>query len=76
MDSVRVAAAMSGKEEAMRSARAWGAGSDLGGKKRLEDNGKDNRVVILLSPVLATSVAVAFRFPFFPFSGAEPAACA
>jgi len=36
LESVRVAAAMSGKEAAMSWARAWGAGLDLGAKKRLE----------------------------------------
>ena len=32
LDSVRVAAAMSGKEAAMRWARAWGAWLDLGAR--------------------------------------------
>ena len=41
LESVRVAAAMSGKEAAMRCARAWGAGLDLGAKKRLEAWGRD-----------------------------------
>jgi len=36
LDSVRVAVAMSRKEAGMRWARAWGAGFDLGAKKRLE----------------------------------------
>jgi len=67
---------MSGKEAALRCARAWGAGSDLGAKKRLEASGRDDGIFILMSPVLATSVAVAFFFAFFPFSGPEPAACA
>ena len=36
LGSVRVAAAMSGKEAAVRWARAWRGGLDLGAKKRLE----------------------------------------
>ena len=50
LDLVRVAAVMSGKEPAMRCARAWGAGSDLGAKKRLEASGRDDRVFVSLSP--------------------------
>jgi len=60
----------------MRCAKACGAGSDLRAKKGLDANGRDDRLLILSSPVLATSVAVAFFFPFFPFSGPEPASCA
>jgi len=41
----------------MRVARAWGAGLDLGAKKRLEAWGRDDGVFILLPPSLATSVA-------------------
>jgi len=74
--SVRVAAAMSGKEAAMRRARAWGAGLDLGAKKRLEAWGRDDGVFISLFLSLATSVAeVLFVFLLF-FPGPEPAACA
>ena len=76
LDSVRVAAAMSGQEVAMCWGRAWGAGSDLGAKKRLEALGSDNGVFISLLPSHATSVAeVPFAF-FFVFPGPEPAACA
>ena len=60
----------------MRCARAWGVGLDLGAKKRLEANGRDNGDFISLSLVLATSVAQAYFFPLFPFPGVEPAACA
>jgi len=60
----------------MRWARAWGAGLDLGAKKRLEACGRDAGGFISLSPSLATSVAeVPFVFFFF-FPGPEPAACA
>jgi len=76
LDSVRVAAAMSGKEAAMRCASAWAAGSDLGAKKSLEARGRDDGVFIWLFPSRATSVAEAFFFHFFPFPGPEPAACA
>jgi len=75
LDSVSVAAAMLGKEAVMHCARAWGAGSDLQAKKRLEANGMDDGAFILLSPVLSTSVDEAFAFPFFLFPGLEPAAC-
>ena len=75
LDLVGVAAAMLGKEAALRCARAWGAGSDPGAKKRLEVNGRDDGVFISFSPVLATSVAEACLFPFVPFRGPEPAAC-
>jgi len=76
LDSVRVAAAMSGEEAAMRWARAWGAGFHLGAKKRLDARGRDDRVFIWLPPSLATSVAeVPFAF-FFLLPGPEPAACA
>jgi len=67
LDSVRVAAAMSGKEVAIHWARAWGAGLDLGAKKRLEAWGRDDRVFVSLSPYLAISVAeppVRFVLPF------------
>ena len=57
LESVRVAAAMSGKKAAMRMARAWGSGLDLGAKKRLEAWGRDDGVFISLIPSLATSVA-------------------
>ena len=76
LDSKRVAAAISGKVEAMRWARAWGAGLDLEAKKRLEAWGRDDGVFITLSPSLGTSVAeVPFPF-FFLFPGPEPATCA
>jgi len=76
LDSERVAAAISGKVEAMRWARAWGAGLDLEAKLRLEAWGREDGVFITLSPSLATSVAeVPFAF-FFLFPGREPAACA
>ena len=76
LDSVRVAAAMSGKEADMRWARAWGAGLDLGAKKRLEARGKDEGVYVSLFPSLATSLAKALIVFFFFFAGPEPAACA
>ena len=73
---MRVAAAMLGKEATMHCSRAWGAGSDPAAQKRLEATGRDDRVLILLSPVFATSLAEAFFFPFCPFPGLEPAAWA
>jgi len=76
LESVRVAAAMSGNEAAMRWARAWGAGLDMGAKKRLEAWGRDDGVFGSLSPSLATSVAEAPLLLLFPFPGPEPAACA
>jgi len=76
LESVRVAAAMSGKEAAMRWARAWGADLALGPKKRLEAGGRDDGALISLSPSLATSVAEVPLFFFFPFPRPEPAACA
>ena len=76
LESVRVAAAMSGKEAAMRWARAWGAGLNRGGKKRLAAWGRDDRDYIPLSPSLAISVAEAALVFFFLFLGPEPAACA
>ena len=76
LDSVRVAAAMSGKEAAMRWAMAWGAGLDLGVKKRLEARGRDERVFICLFPSVPTSVAEAPFLFFFLFPRLEPAACA
>ena len=51
-----------------------GAGPDLGAKNGLEANGRDDEVLISLSPVLATSVAEAFLFPFLLFPGPERAA--
>ena len=76
LESVRVAAAISGEEAAMRRARAWGAGLDLGAKKRLEAWGSDDGVLISLCPSLAISVAEAPFVFFFLFPGPEPAACA
>jgi len=60
----------------MRWARAWGAGLDLGAKKRLEVRGRDDGAFIALFPSLATSVAEASFVFFFLFPGPEPAACA
>jgi len=76
LESVRVAAAISGYEAAMRWVRAWGAGLDLGAKKRLEAWGRDNGAFGSLSPSLATSVTEAPFLFFFPLPRAEPAACA
>jgi len=76
LESVRVAAAMFGKEVAMSWARAWGAGLDLGAKKRLEAGGRDDGDFISLFLSLATSVADAPLVFFFLFPGLEPAACA
>jgi len=75
LDSVRVAAAMSGKEAAMHCARAWGARLDLGAKKGLEARGRDDRVFVSLSPSLATFVAEASFLFFFLFPGPEAAGC-
>ena len=75
-DSERVAAAMAGKVEAMRCARAWGAVLDLVAKKRLEAWGRDDGVFITRSPSLATSVAEASLALRFVFPRPEPAACA
>jgi len=76
LESVRVAAAMSGKEAAMHWARAWGAGFDLGAKKRLEAWGRDDGGFVSLFPSLTTSVAEAPLGLFFLFPWSEPAACA
>ena len=76
LDSVRVAAAMSGKEAAMGWARTWGGGLDLGAKKCLEARGRDDGAFISLFPSLATSVAKAPFVFFFLCAGPEPAACA
>jgi len=76
LDSERVAAAISGKVEAMRWARAWGAGLDLEPKNRLEAWERDVGVFISLSPTLPTSVAEVLFVPRFFFPGPEPAACA
>ena len=76
LQSVRVAAAISGNEAAMGWARAWGAGLDLGAKKGLEAWVRDDGAFGPLSPSLATSVAEAPFLSFFPFPGLEPAACA
>jgi len=75
LDSVRVVAAMSGKEAVMRGARAWEAGLDLGAKKRLEAWGRDEGVFVSLFPSLATSVAEALLAFFFLLPGPEPAPC-
>jgi len=69
LDSVRVAAAISGKEAAMRCARAWGVGTDEAVKKGLEARGRDDGVFISLLPSLATSVAEALVDLFFLFLG-------
>jgi len=75
-DSERVAAAKSGKVEAMRWARAWSAGLDLEAKNRLEAWGRDYGVFISLALSLATSVAEVLFLPRVLFPGSEPAACA
>ena len=68
-------AALSRKVAAMRSARAWGTGSVLATKKRLEGKGRDNGGFIPWFPSLAISVPEAYHF-FFPWdSWPEPAAC-
>jgi len=74
LESVRVAAALSGKGVAIRGAWAWGVGSDLRAKKRLEAKGRDDRAFISLFPSLAISVAKAFFLPCFPFPRPQPAA--
>ena len=76
LDSVRVAAALSGKEAAMRCARAWGVGFDLEAKKCLEAKGRDDTVFRSLIPSLATSVAEAAIVFFCLFPWPEPSACA
>jgi len=76
LDSVRVAAVMSGKGAAMRWTRVCGAELDLGAKKRLEARGRGDAVLISLSPLLAISVAEAPLIFFFLFPGPEPAAWA
>ena len=76
LESVRVAAAMSGKLADMRCARVCGAGSVLAAKKRLEAKGREEGDFILLSPPLATSAAdVPFVF-FVLLPGPGPAPCA
>jgi len=67
---------MFGEEAAMRGARAWRAGLDLGAKKRLEAGVRDDGGFITLSPSLAISVAEAPLIFFFLFPGPEPAAYA
>ena len=74
LESVRVAAAMSGKEAAMRWTRAWGVGLDLGAKKPLEAWGRDDGEFISLFPSLATSVADAALLFLFVFPWPETAA--
>jgi len=76
LDSERVAAAMSGKVEAMHWARAWAAGLDLEAKNRLEAWGRDDGASISLSPSLASFVAEVPSVPCFCLPGPEPAACA
>ena len=75
LESGRVAAAMSGKEAAMRFPMGWGAGSDLGAKKRLKAKRRDDVVRSPLSTVRATCKAEAFFIPFFPFRRPEPPTC-
>ena len=67
---------MSGKEAAMRWARPWGAGLDLGAKRPLEAWGRDDADFISWFLSLAISVAAASFVFFFLFPGPEPAACA
>jgi len=74
LESVRVAAAMSGKEAAMCWARAWGEGLDLGAKKRLEAWGRDDGGFVLLFPSLAIAVAEAPLAFFFLLPWPKPAA--
>ena len=75
LDSVRVAATMSGKVLVMRAAWGWGKGVSLTAKKRGEAKGREV-AGFESSPVgWATSAAVAF-FPFFPRDRPEPAAWA
>jgi len=76
LESVRVAAAMSGKAAVMRCARACGAGSVLAAKKRLEAKGREDGDFILLSPSLATSVPEVLLVFCFLLPRPEPAACA
>jgi len=76
LDSERVAAAISGKVEAMRWAGAWGPGWDLEAKNRLEAWGRDDWVFVSQSLSLATSLAEVLFVPRFFFPGPEPAACA
>jgi len=76
LESVRAAAAVSGKEAAMPWARAWGAGLDLGAKKHLEAWAKDHRVLIALFPSLAISIAQAPFVFILLCPGPELAACA
>jgi len=76
LESVRVAAAMSGKVAAIHCAKACRAGSVLAAKKRLEANESEEVDFILLSPSLATSVAEVRFVLFFLLPGPEPAACA
>jgi len=76
LESVRVAAAMSGKAAVMRCARAWGAGSALAAKKCLEAKGREGGDFILMSPSFATLAAEEFFVLFFLLPRPEPAACA
>jgi len=76
LESVRVAAAMSGKEAAMRCATPWGAGLVLAAKKRFEARGRDDGGYMSLSLSLTTSVAESFLVFRFLEPGPEPAACA
>jgi len=76
LDSVRVAAAMSGNQADMRWAGGWGAGLDLEVKKRLEARGRDDEVFISLFSSLSISVTEVPLVFSFPFPGPDPAACA
>jgi len=74
LESVSVAAAMSGKVPAMPRARMWGVRLDLVVKKRLAAQGRRDDGGFVLSSSVATSVAKAsFLFCFF-FRRPEPAA--
>ena len=74
LESVRVAAVMSGKAAVMLCVRECGAGSVLAAKKPFEAKGREEGDFILLSPSLATTVAETF-FTFLLVLGPEPATC-
>jgi len=66
---------MLGKVAALRCPRAWGTGSVLTAKKRLEAKGRDHGGFIALGPSLAISKADVL-FALWPFDPRpEPAAC-
>ena len=67
---------MSGKEAALRSARAWGAGLVLAPNKCLEAKWRDDRGFVFLAPSLAIFVGQVLLVLFFFVPEAEPAPCA